>query len=376
MKEENMKKLIALTLALCFGCLGLAACGSGATGTSSEERQPEPASEGQSTEAVQEIEPVELIFATTKNQNSDTGDVISYFCDYVTEASGGSITFNIFWSGTFCGMIEEFDSVSSGAADICALNPLPFSAKIPLTTYPNGTCKGYQGTVDYANYILFENADTASLIRSEFESQNIHYVGFSLNGNSGYYCNFDAFKLEDMAGKKFGTGKSGALQKEYGLNVVSVEDSARYDSLQRSVIDCTDFIMTSAYSGSWQEVTTHWVFYDYVTYGNMFSINLDRWNSLSPEARAIFEEAGQKTLQYSIDRISDFEAEIVEEVQAGGVTVTFVDDADFAVKSFSLDANNALAAASGNDKLDEMKVIITAAADYLDIDISEILARY
>lgn len=375
-----MKKFLALLLALCLAFC-LAACGGQSADTPSDTTSKTPGDTASETpndvqKSDVEIEPMELLFISTQNEKSSTGEVIQYFCDYVTEASGGAITFNMMWSGTFCSMREELSSVGSGSADICALNPLPFSAQLPLTTYPNGTCNGYEGTVDYAKYILFENEETASAISAEFEDNNIHYVGFSLNGNSGYYCNFPAYKLEDMAGKKFGTSKSGALQKEYGLNIVSCEDSARYDSLQRAVIDCCDFILPMAYNMSFQEVTTHWVFYNYVTYGNMFSLNLDRWNSLSPEAQKIFEDAGAATLEYSVERMGEYEQEIIADVESSGVEVTFVDDPDFAATSFSIDANNALANASKAGKLDEMKTIISAAADFLVIDVDDILAQY
>lgn len=373
-----MKKILAMLLALC--CLfSLAACGA----QSAPAEEPAPAEEAEVVvdETVEEeapANPVTLVFACNKNEAEDGGQVVKYFTDYVTEASGGEITFEVFYGGTMCSMPEEFDMVASGAADMCALNQMPFGAKIPLTQFPNGTCNGAEGTVDYANYVLFENEESAALITEEFESNNLHYVGFSLNGSSGYYCNFEAYSLEDMAGKKFGTGKSGALQKEYGLNVVSMEGSAGYDSLQRAVVDCTDFTMGAAYSNSWHEVAPYWVFYGLCSFGNYFTINLDTWNSLTPEQQAILEEAGQATLQFSIDQVNNNEGAIVEEVESEhGVTVTFVEgDAqdEFAELSFRLDCQNALVNAEGQGKAEEMKVVLGAAAEFLGFDVSDVLA--
>ena len=387
-----MKKIIAMLMALV--CLfSLAACGTSsqpaadnnavAEAPAQEAEQPaaeaeEPAPAEEAEEPAAAANPVNLVFASNKNEAEDGGQVVKFFCDYVTEASGGEITFDIFWGGTLCSMPEEFEMVSSGAADMCALNQMPFGSLIPLTQFPNGTCNGADGTVDYAKYVLFENADSATLITDEFESNNLHYVGFSLNGSSGYYCNFEAYRLEDMAGKKFGTGKSGALQKEYGLNVVSMEGSAGYDSLQRAVVDCTDFTMGAAYSNSWQEVAPYWVFYGLCSFGNYMTINLDTWNSLTAEQQAILMEAGQATLQFSIDQVVNSEDRIVETVEAeNGVTVTFVEGEEqdaFAELSFRLDCENALANAAGQGKAEQMKTVLSVAADYLGFDISDILA--
>ncbi|MCD8115981.1 MAG: TRAP transporter substrate-binding protein DctP [Oscillospiraceae bacterium] len=378
------KRIIAFMLALvCL--LSVCACGSQTSDDSSAVSESvanettEVATEAEETEEAKEAEaenPVTLIFASNKNESEDGGQVIKYFCDYVTEASGGTITFEIFWGGTMCSMAEEFEMVSSGSADICALNQLPFGSLIPLAQFPNSTCTGYEGTVDYANYVLFDNEESSTLIRDEFADNNLYYVGYSLNGSSGYYCNFEAYSLEDMAGKKFGTGKSGALQKDYGLNVVSMESSAGYDSLQRAVVDCTDLTMGAAYSNSWQEVADYWVFYGLVSFGNFFTLNLDTWNSLTAEQQEIFNEAGLATLQFSIDQVTESESAIVEAVEAEGVTVTFVEGEAqeiFAEKSFRLDCENALANAVEQGKGDEMKTVLSVAAEALGIDISDIL---
>ncbi len=376
-----MKKWIAMLLVLC-SLFSLAACTSKAPAeTTAPAAEPEeaaaPAEAEPEAAPAEAANPVTLVFACNKNEPEDGGQVVKYFTDYVTEKSNGEITFDIFWGGTMCSMAEEFEMVASGAADMCALNQLPFGAKIPLAQFPNGTCNGAEGTVDYANYILFENEDSAALVTKNFEDNNLHYVGFSLNGSSGYYCNFEAYSLEDMAGKKFGTGKSGALQKEYGLNVVSMEGSAGYDSLQRAVVDCTDFTMGAAYSNSWQEVAPYWVFYGLCSFGNYFTINLDTWNSLTPEQQAILEEAGQATLQFSIDQVVNSEETIAKTVsEENGVTVTFVEgeaQEEFAELSFRLDCQNAMANAEEQGVADDMKIVLGAAADFLGLDISDLL---
>lgn len=390
-----MKKILALILSVIM-VVSLAACGSQSNATeattqaapeaettAAESTSKEEASESETTEApteginLDDVEEMQLLFPSSKNENSEIGNVIKHFCDYVTEASGGKITFNVMWGGSFCSMREEFDNVSSGAADICALNPLPLSAQLPLAQLPNGTTNGYAGTTDYAREMLFENDTTSTLIQNSFEANGLHYVGFSINGNSGYYCTFEARKLEDMAGMKFGTGQSGALQKEYGLNIISMETRDGYDNLSRGVVDCADSPMPNAYASSWQEVTDYWVFYHYVTFGNIFSINLEKWNSFSETTKKIFEDAGQDAADYATKYIEEFENDIITDVEKNNsVTVTWVDDEMFADKNFQINVDNSLAKAANAGATDDMKTIIKAAADYLGFDASEVLAKY
>lgn len=374
-------RILSALLITCLAVTGLTACGSsgsdsssGNTGDSSKEE------ESSDSEGASEIEAMELTLTTSKNESSDSAPYIQYFCDYVTEASGGVITFNIAWGGTLCGITEEFDFVSSGSADICFMNPLYFSESLPLTQLPNATCNGYEGTAEYAEYLLLDNEETASMVQKNFEDNNMHFVGVTVTGMSGYYTNKEAYSLEDLAamGARFGTSQAGTLESSYGLNIISMQSSEAYDNLSRAVIDVTDGSLISNYTSYIQEVTDYWISYQNVNYGNYISINLDKWNSWSEEVQNIFTEAGKATLWYSIEYISEQETIAVEDVtENNGVTVTIVEDnQDYALESYTTKAENALLKTQGTDAAEDMKTLISCAAEYLEYDLSDLLAKY
>ena len=377
-----MKKAITVLLAVLLA-MSLAACSNDgneanqpadSAPTGNEANQPADTTPADDSQA--SFEPMELVYITIHDENSSSAVFDKYFTEYITEATNGAVTWNIFWSGTAASAREELDMLKNGVADVAALNVLPYANQLTLTQWPRYTCNSYEGTAEYGKYLLFENEETASMIQDNFEENGVHTLGFGLIGNEGYFCRKDVKDIQSMKGMLFGTGTAGALETEYGMNVVFTIGTECYDSLQRGVIDVAGLGLGSAYDYCLYEVAPYWVFYNRVGLNSFYSINLSKWNSFSPELQSVFEEAGRTMVDFYIEYYEESEGKIQEEVEAQGVTVVFNDDAEYAETDFMINAENALATAQSNGKLDSMKVIIQAGADKLGYDVSDLLAKY
>lgn len=64
-----------------------------------------------------------------------------------------------------------------------------------------------------------------------------------------------------------------------------------YDALQRGLIDSTQMGLAPMVSMGWQDVASYWALDGTFTAGNMFTANLEWWNSLTDAQRQAIQQA-------------------------------------------------------------------------------------
>lgn len=368
-----MKKCVINILSLALAmilCLGLAGCGaSDGNGDTAADTADTAAVSGESRQ---------LTFTTTANSNENQGKFVQAFCDAVTELTGGSITFQIYYGGTLCGEEEELQYVQNGSVDMAAIAHTNFADDLTYLQFPYCIVGDVETLTDYYDHILFEDETTSALIEEEAAAAGVKLLGYMYPGQGAFVSAVEATSLEDLAGKKFGCVIPGAWE-EYGVSVVNIVPPDVYDALSRGVIDASCCSLQPCYEMCWYEVGEYWILYGDVSVGNPLTINLDTWNSLSEEEQEAFRQAADEALQFSIDLSSEIEDDYIQDIQDRGCTVTFVSEeeqARYGSADFAMNARNALEYAEKNGKIESMKLIIAACGDYLGMDISELLAEY
>lgn len=112
-------------------------------------------------------------------------------------------------------------------------------------------------------------------------------------GPQHIFCKDEVSGLDDLAGRRVRsyTRSMSAVLEHVGATPVSMPFAEVYPALQRGVVDCAITSITSANSGSWPEITTH-VLTLALSHGmNANFMNLNSWNSMSPDAQAKMEAA-------------------------------------------------------------------------------------
>ncbi|HUE88340.1 MAG TPA: TRAP transporter substrate-binding protein, partial [Vicinamibacterales bacterium] len=112
-------------------------------------------------------------------------------------------------------------------------------------------------------------------------------------GPQHVFCKDEVSGLADLKGRRVRsyTRSMSALLEHVGATPVSMPFAEVYPALQRGVVDCAITSITSSNSGSWPEITTH-VLTIALSHGmNANFMNLDKWNSLPPEAQEKLEAA-------------------------------------------------------------------------------------
>ena len=326
--------------------------------------------------AAEEDPQVNIVMSTSKNQTETAGIMLDYFCDYVEEKSGGSITFSRNYGGVIASTGEEFDYVSGGAIDLTCLQASSFGSQIPLFQFPSSPNGSSENAVAYGEYLLYENEETSALIAQEAEENNIKYLGFLAGGASVIVSTFEVDELSDFFSVKFGTGVDIPAYEAIGFNCVTMMPPDGYESLERGVVDCTVMSFVPTVQMKWYEVAPYYYYVGTYAIGNPITLNLDVWNSLSENQQAILTEAGLATTAYSLEYINGVEADCVKEIEDAGGSVNNLSDEDlayyFGIK-YSAMVQDAYNRAKEMGCEDDMAVILQAAADFLDVDVSDVL---
>lgn len=358
-----MKKILAMLLALAM-VFALVACG-----------QDAPAADdgAQGDDAASGYETVELMFATTFNEMETSGEAIKYFTNYITEKSGGAITFDIKWGGTLAGTGEELSFLQAGAFDMSVLGQSQYSDVFPLLNFPGQTDESQQKCLDYFNYIVYENEETASLIQAQIEAQGVKMLGFMGNGGNAFCVKEDITSLSQLAGKKIGIAMNQAAFEALGFSIYNMFPWDGYEALSKGMADFSYMATGPMIMLNWHEVAPFFLNVNEYTAGNYFTISLDRWNSFSAETQALFEEAMDATTAYSVELVAQQMTMVESALAEKGGKLTDMSAEDTATLYellWTLAVGDARALAESGNCTAEMETILAACAEFLELPLN------
>ena len=383
----KFKKLVAALLAVMM-VGSMAACGTSTTSSAPAETGSEapaateaaateaPAAEAEAASAKEETpkadsiecDPLEISFSTVYNETETGGQIIKHFQDYISELTGGAITMNIFWGGTLFSDAEALDGISSGSVNMTAFGHMPHIGTLNYLGFPGFAPGGTQAALDYFDTLLFDDPETSKLIQDEAAENGIIYLNV-LAGGANAFCTTYAFTDLDslVSGSKSFGNMDAAVFEKLGFQVTSVGPGDCYDALQRGMIDSTQMGLAPMVSMGWEEVADYWALDGTYTAGNMFTANLDWWNSLTDAQRQAIQQACDEVEEYSAGIYDDSIASdcaTIEE-KTGNKMVEFSDDdvARIWAATFEAKADSALETAKANGKEEGMTKILEKAAE-------------
>ena len=320
-----MKKILAIALAVAM-IIGLCSCNSN--------NGPEPNSAVASNNVAQTseshaeaFEPMELKVSSILNQTDGLAECLTAMMDYVTEQTGGAVTFQVYWSSTFCSQAEELYFIQSGDIDMCQIQQLHYRDVLPLSMFPQTFVGSVEDSKEYFYNVMFNNTETASLIANELSEYNGVCLGLAYTGQQGLYAKKDWSSLEDLMGKKVGCVDPVPLNY-LGLSTAIVPPAEGYENLDRGVIDAA----CSAFGGYMDmmmyEVAPFFGQDGTVVWGSPYIIREDLWNTFSPELQQIFYDAAEIAADMSVEIDQRKVAEQIELVESTGGHVFALPEAD------------------------------------------------
>lgn len=396
MKKRN--KMIAFLLAGIVACGLFTGCGGSGTGDSSDTRKADgqgtEEADGQDTEkadnqgaaadgqddtaapegetaGVKEVEPLSLTMTTSYSETETGGQIIKHFIDYLDQHSNGAVKIDVYWGGTLASNTEELKFVGSAAADMTVVSQSSYTDVLPLMNFPSLISGGYQAAVNFMDEIIFENETTAPLIQAQIEAQNVKMLGSVATGSNTFVSKSEAASLKDLTSMKLGVGMNQSAFEALGFNgVVTVMPWDYYDNLSRGIAEVGYMSAAALVSMSVQEVTPYFLMDGNYAAGNFMTVNLDKWNSMSADQQALFEEAMDDTAAYSIDLAQQMDEESEDAIEAAGGKVTILSEEDTkAVQEalFATGATDCRSFAEAAGCKEDMETILKAVSEYLGI---------
>ncbi|MGF1525293.1 MAG: TRAP transporter substrate-binding protein [Candidatus Competibacterales bacterium] len=154
---------------------------------------------------------------------------------------------------------------------------------------------------------------------------------------------------KDLEGIKLRTPQSDwrvMMFRTWGANPTPMAFSEVFVALQTGVIDGQENPMTNIYGAKFNEVQTYLSLTNHVYSPIWLTAGAGRWQQLPPELRTAIEEVAAELQDWALARGAEADAELVDKLQQGGMTVTraerqaFVDASAPVYKAYAEQVDN------------------------------------
>ena len=337
-----MKKLFALVLALAMA-FSLVSCGSGAPAadTSGEKPSASAPADGSAAPAEDAGAPAEdagapaadagaydtitLTTATSSNETEFSGMIMAHFKEIVEEKSGGAVTVEIYYGGSFCGDPEVPQYVMDGTLNLDFVMPAYHWSFFPLSA-GFATYTSNQDAVDVCNSLIWDNPETGALIQAQANANNLEILGHTSAGKSVFLSRSEITGMDDTEGRTLGSPINLDLYEAMGYNTTAVEPPDMYDSLSRGVCDTVAFAAPIALTMNLFEVAPNMGDAGLYFSNQIVALNLDTWNGLNEATQELLKECTIETAKWSCDYADSVFQDLVDACEAaGGVVNTYPD---------------------------------------------------
>lgn len=223
----------------------------------------------------------EAPFWTEKLPELSGGDLTATLTTHDQMGIGGGDVFRLLSQGVFDVGMTVADYAVSDSAALEALD-------VPLIAPDAATAKK---AVDAARPMVDD------IYKDVF---NAKVLGIAPYPPQVVFCNAEIASLDDLKGKK--VRASGRMTAKFlealGAEGVNVGFGEVPGALQRGVVDCAITGAGSGYNAGWWEVSTHLM---PIPLGGwdpvVTAINLDKWNTLSDDQKALLEKGVKEHLE-------------------------------------------------------------------------------
>lgn len=218
-----------------------------------------------------------------------TGEVMKPFIEDVREKSGGELNIDLYGGSVLGKITDQLTLVENGIADIAMVVPSYSPGRFPLTE---------SGGLPFA----FDNATQGGKVYKELqpyveeEFDTVKFLFMTVNTPAALLtATTPIATVADIDGQRL--SGSAAAQQEFLASLGAIADfmpiSEKYVALERGTIEGLLMPLASATGYKMEEVTKYITRINYSSTPLVVIMNLDAWNSLTPEEQAVITEASE-----------------------------------------------------------------------------------
>jgi TRAP-type mannitol/chloroaromatic compound transport system substrate-binding protein len=239
------------------------------------------------------------------------GTGANLLAEYITKASEGRLKVTVFGAGEIVPAFEAIDAVGSGTVEMGHGAPYYWKGKVDATQYIAAMPFGLNAQEQNAWFQWGGGQELADKVYAELNCK------FFPSGNTGTqmggWFNKEMNTIDDYKGLKMRIpGLGGEVVKAAGANVVNLPGGEIPPALQSGAIDATEWVgpYNDLAFGLYKSAKYYYYpgWHEPATVLDNF-INLDAWNALPDDLKAIVEQANRAVNQMVL---SEFTARNVQ----------------------------------------------------------------
>ena len=214
--------------------------------------------------------------------------------------------------------------IASGSVDLAAYATCTLAVvdeKLPVATIP-------WIFDDYAQAREIIDTTGGAYYAERLALKNMTYLGSFHNGfrqitNSKHEVSEPA-DMEDLKIRVPGSVVYMGFFRALGADPTSMNWSEVFTAIQQGTIDGQENGVSITSTSKMQEVQDYLTMWNYSYENDLFVANTEVWESLEPETRDLLQECATEACEWGRDTLEAEEAEILEEFEAAGMTITYL----------------------------------------------------
>ena len=272
---------------------------------------------------------VPMSFASTLTA---LGDTMPWVADRLREVSGGAIDLQVAEPGAVIPALSIFDNVSAGNVD-AGYSWMGYEwGQVPAAALFGATPFGLE-PVEFVAWMTHHGGQ--ELLEELFHQYNVHpvFCGTISPETAGWFRN-EVPTVEDLQGLRFrAAGVGGEIFGEFGMSVTLLPGGELYQALETGTLDATEFSLPTVdeqlgfyqvadylYLPGWHQPSTSQYLY----------INLDVWNGLEDQTRAMINMACTAGVAYSMGRSEALQGAVLGRFEERGTNIRTYSDEQIA----------------------------------------------
>ena len=277
---------------------------------------------------MEEEQTVNLRLAHVQAESAPTGIGTERFAELVEEYSDGTVTIEVFPASQLGSNAEIFSSVQTGAVDM-SITPFPLMADIvpEMMVYVAGYFfDNYEQQLTVFNHPDYGQSWNQRLV----DDGGLRVVGNVLYGARNLTTTDTAvYGPEDLAGLRLRAvpnPMSLAVARGLGGEPTSVAFAELFEALRQGVVDAQENPLPTIAANNFDEVQDYLMLTEHQLITLPWVINESAFQSLSESQQEALLRAAEEAGEYTTQLTLDAEATLVDELEAGGMTVIGPED--------------------------------------------------
>lgn len=259
--------------------------------------------------------------ATVDPIGSTADGIVNKWAELVDERSNGKMKIEIFPNEQLGVEKATLQGTIMGAIDL-STNDTAYHAGV----HPAMGVFDFPYT--FRDFEHYRNVVTGPVFRELADlagkEEGLRILTLLLFGRRQVCSNVPFFTPDDTKGLKMRTPTNKlALEsaRVLGAEPTAIDYGEAYLGLKQGLADAAENPFTGIYDMKWYEATKYLIVTSHVMNSNTLCLNLDAWNSLSPEEQQILQETANMAAEFAVDQHIELEDKRMNDLKEFGMHI-------------------------------------------------------